>query len=99
MVDEQSSTLGLQNEIVIPLSASTHRSICKFAGPEDENFESVLMELRETCVAALKVAPKKGMAEAHLPRELQQTIEDSDRQGEQRPGAHAAIFYISRGDD
>ena len=45
VVDQESSCLGLEHEILIPLDA-THRQICKYESPSDPLYILVLAEIK-----------------------------------------------------
>jgi hypothetical protein len=45
VVDEVSSRLGVEDEVVLPIDA-THSRICKFGGPSDALFLPVLAQLK-----------------------------------------------------
>jgi hypothetical protein len=46
IVDEESATLGLPNEITIGLNAD-HRSMCRFALEDSQTFSAVWRPIRE----------------------------------------------------
>ena len=44
IVDEHSSRLGIEHELLIPIDAN-HRDICKFQGPSDPLYTTVLLQI------------------------------------------------------
>ncbi|TDZ15835.1 Vegetative incompatibility protein HET-E-1 [Colletotrichum orbiculare MAFF 240422] len=46
IVDQDSATIGTNNEIALPIWGD-HRQICKFASSDSEQYENVLMALRD----------------------------------------------------
>ena len=49
MVDEESSRLGVDGEVLIPIEA-THSGISKFNGPSDARFLPVLAQIQRCCI-------------------------------------------------
>lgn len=87
MVEEQSATLNLDNEIALPMGNSDHMSICKFAHSEVQRFKPLLEAIREVCTEALQRERKRSAERLQASQNSQQAIENDDIQSEQRTDA------------
>lgn len=60
-MDEDSATLGLSNEVPLPINAD-HKNMCKF-GDRNNNYNSVLSELQRMCREAIEQQETKNVSE------------------------------------
>ena len=59
IVDETSSKLGVESELLIPIDA-THRRICKFQSRTDPLFLPVLAQIKRCSVQNVQVDDEPG---------------------------------------